>query len=154
MKWRDLLADWGVTKLKLSAGFLDAEFEPTDDVRNAAWEMYIELATRVTTQALPDEAGVDSAALSSLHALFGVTREVLKKYGPRAEKFARVAIAVLNQVLRPFMTRWHGRLDGTGQIPAAQHQVFRDELRQVQKELLDRYIPVLTDLAGVEPLQG
>ena len=53
MKLRELLDKWSLTKLKISAGFLDAEFEANDQDRDAAWSMYVELLTRITTQALP-----------------------------------------------------------------------------------------------------
>ena len=59
MKWRDLLTNWGLTKLQLKAGFVEAEFAPQDADRNAAWELYIELATRVSTQPLPPDEGVE-----------------------------------------------------------------------------------------------
>ena len=154
MKWRDLLADWGVAKLQLSAGFLDLEFAPTDHERRAAWDLYVELATRISTQAIDDAEGVDAAALSSLHALFGVTRGVLKQYGPSAHNFARVAVAVLNQVLRPFLTRWHGRLDDKAQLPPAHRAAFRAELREVQKQLTGNYVCVLAALADVQALQA
>lgn len=153
MKWRDLLADWGVAKLQLSAGFLDLEFAPSDSERRAAWDLYVELATRVSTQAADDGEGVDVAALASLHALFGVTRGVLKQYGPGAQNFARVAIAVLNQVLRPFLTRWHGRIDERGALSAADRAQFRSELRAVQKQLTGNYVRVLAALADVESLE-
>jgi hypothetical protein len=154
MRWRDVLADWGVSKLQLSAGFLDLEFAPTDHERRAAWDLYVELATRISTQPIDDaDAGVDAAALSGLHALFGVTRSVLKQYGPGAQHFARVAIAVLNQVLRPFLTRWHARLGDKGQLPAADRAAFRAELREVQKQLTGNYVGVLAALADVEGLQ-
>ena len=152
MKWRDLLAEWGLTKLQLSTGFLDLEFAPTDQERRAAWDLYVELATRVSTQPFDDAeaVGVDAAAMSSLHALFGVTRGVLKQYGPGAHNFARVAIAVLNQVLRPFLTRWHARLDEKGQLPPAQRAAFRTELREVQLQLTGKYLRALAALAQVE----
>lgn len=151
MKWRDLLADWGLTKLQLSAGFLDLEFAPTDHERRAAWDLYVELATRVATQPLADEDGADGAALSSLHALFGVTRGVLKQYGPGAQNFARVAVAVLNEVLRPFLSRWHPRLDAQGRVPEPERAAFRAELREVQRQLNHDYARVLAALAQVKP---
>jgi hypothetical protein len=153
MKWRDLLAEWGATKLQLSPGFLDLEFAPTDAERRAAWDLYVELATRVSTQSIDDAEGADSAALGGLHALFGVTRGVLKQYGPGAHNFARVAIAVVNQVLRPFVTRWHARFDTKGQLPVAQRAAFRSELRDVQTQLTGDYVRVLAALAQVEDLE-
>lgn len=149
MQWRDLLADWGLNKLKLSAGFLDLEFSPSDEERRAAWDMVVELSTRVATQPLDDREGTDEAALASLHALFGITRGILKQYGPRTQDFARVAIAVLNEVLRPFLSRWHPRLGPTG-LPAAERATFRAELREVQAQLVERYLPALQRIAEVK----
>lgn len=74
MKWRDVLADWGINKLQLKLGFLDMEFGPQDADRNAAWELYVELATRISTQPLPAGLGGDSKALASHFSLFLSTR--------------------------------------------------------------------------------
>lgn len=149
MQWRDLLADWGLTKLKLSAGFLDLEFSPNDEERRAAWDLVVELSTRVATQPLDDREGSDAAAMASLHALFGITRGVLKQYGPRTQDFARVAIAVLNEVLRPFLSRWHPKLDGPAGLPTAHREAFRADLREVQAQLVERYLPALQRIAEV-----
>lgn len=45
--------------------------------RWAAWALYIELKTRITTQALNDDQGLLREALNSLYSLFGSTREIL-----------------------------------------------------------------------------
>jgi len=50
MKLRDFLENWGLSGLKINLGFLEGEFEPQDPDRNAAWELYVELLTRITTQ--------------------------------------------------------------------------------------------------------
>jgi hypothetical protein len=59
MKMRDFLEEWGLSSLKIKAGFLEGEFAPRDPDRDAAWELYIELLTRVTTQYLSPEDGDD-----------------------------------------------------------------------------------------------
>ena len=46
-------------------------------------------------------------ALDSFYALFPVTREILRRRGRGAIAFSKVAIPVLNQVVRPFTARWH-----------------------------------------------
>src|SRR5437773_2480663 len=43
MKRRDFLRKWGLSGLKIKAGFLEGEFVPNDPDREAAWELYIEL---------------------------------------------------------------------------------------------------------------
>jgi hypothetical protein len=43
-----------------------------------------------------------------VYRLFGLTREILKAPGGRhAREFAKIAVVVLNQKVRPFTARWH-----------------------------------------------
>lgn len=107
MKRGDFLREWGLSGLKLTLGFVEAEFAPTGTDRLAAWELYVELLTRITTQPLPDADGDEPTALASVHALFPLTREILRKHGPGSNEFAKLAIPVLNQIIRPFTARWH-----------------------------------------------
>ena len=107
MKWREWLENWSLTSLKIKLYFLDAEWSPRDADRDAAWELYIELLTRITTQPLEREHGVEATALASVHALFGLTREVIKRHGRQCQEFTKLAIVVLNQVVRPFTAKWH-----------------------------------------------
>jgi hypothetical protein len=57
MKWRKWLEKWDMTSLKIKTPFLDMEWEPQDKDKNAAWELYIELLTRITTQPLAQTHG-------------------------------------------------------------------------------------------------
>lgn len=152
MKLRELLDKWSLTKLKISTGFLDAEFQANDQDRDAAWSMYVELLTRITTQALPAEHGDEATALASVHSLFAITREILREPGRRhADKFAKIAIVVLNQKVRPFTAYWHkASLAGAFDDPK-QRERFRAELGEVQV-VLTHYAGLLSDLAGVEDL--
>ena len=52
MKRRDFLERWGLSCLKIKLGFLEGQFNPHDPDREAAWDLYVELLTRVTTQGL------------------------------------------------------------------------------------------------------
>ena len=47
MKMQKLFEDWGMTGLKLNLGFLQTEWEPQVEDAEAAWEMYVELLTRI-----------------------------------------------------------------------------------------------------------
>jgi hypothetical protein len=151
MLWRDVLADWGVSKLQLKLGFLEMAFEPQDADRKAAWELYVELATRISTQPLPDHLGDDAKALASLYTLFQTTRDLMKRYGPGAIHFTRIGIAVLNRVLRPFLTRWHGVINAaTPPSPVTQTE-FRKQLELMRQDML-QYARVLALIAEVEEL--
>ena len=82
--------------------------------RQAAWKLYVELNTRIATQPLETDEGSLREALSSLHAIFGITREILKDAGPGVaqgpDSLGFYAMEVLNQVLRPVLAAWHPAL--------------------------------------------
>lgn len=107
MKWKKWLENWDMTSLKISTGFLDMEWKPQDEDKAAAWALYIELLTRITTQPLPDEDGDEKAALTSVYNLFPLTRKIIKSNGRHCLEFTKIAIVVLNQIVRPFTARRH-----------------------------------------------
>jgi hypothetical protein len=151
MKWRKWLEEWGMSGLKINTGFLEMEWKPMDEDRDAAWELYAELLTRVTTQALPAEDGNEKAALDSVFSLFPTTREIMKRQGRHAREFTKIAIIVLNQIVRPFTAKWHKRqLDGKLQTPE-ERQEFREDLAKLQPRLVT-YAQMLSEMAGVEDL--
>ncbi|MDE2688505.1 MAG: hypothetical protein OXI16_13560 [Chloroflexota bacterium] len=128
---------------------VDVSFENID--RDAAWEMYIEMLTRIVTQPLPSEVGDEQTALESVYSLFGTTREILRRQGRGAIRFSMVAIPVLNQVVRPFTAKWHREnLAGAFDDPTRCIE-FRSELEALQDDLRN-YNRLLADIAGVEDL--
>ncbi len=151
MKWREWLENWSMMSLKINLHFLEAEWAPQDADRDAAWELYIELLTRITTQPLPSEHGDEEAALKSVYELFELTRETIKRHGRLCQEFTRLAIVVLNQIVRPFTAKWH-RLSLKGEFKnAEQCAAFRQELEGFQGKLRE-YTRMLANLAGVEDL--
>jgi len=65
MKRRNFLEQWGLSSLKIGLRFLEGEFAPRGTDHAAAWELYIELLTRVTTQHLAPEDRDEKTALDS-----------------------------------------------------------------------------------------
>lgn len=151
MKWQQWLEKWGMSSLKITPPFLEMEFAPQDYDRNAAWELYIELLTRIATQSLDDEYGDEKTALNSIFSLFDITRQVLKNHSRHCNEFAKIAIVVLNQVIRPFTAKWY-KLSLSGCFDdVEQCKLFRQELSELQIELR-KYTKMLADMAGVEDL--
>ncbi|QEV19304.1 toll/interleukin-1 receptor domain-containing protein [Streptomyces alboniger] len=80
--------------------------------RMAAFDLQVELVSRIGIQQLPADGGSLREALTSLNSLFPFTRDTLHRYsiglrpstGPSVQS---VADQLLNGILRPFMTRWH-----------------------------------------------
>ncbi len=151
MKWSKWLDNWDMTSLKISAGFLDMEWKPQDEDKAAAWALYIELLTRITTQPLPDEHGDEKTALASVHALFGLTREIIKANGRHCLEFTKIAVVVLNQVIRPFTAKWHKKLLAGAFENPVECLAFRQELTALQAKLRN-FTKMLADMAGVEDL--
>ncbi len=151
MRIKDLFEKWGLVGLKVKTPILEMDWEPSDPDKNAAWDLYVELLTRITTQRLPHEHGTEEAALESIHKIFGLTRSTLKARGRKAENFTRIAIIVLNQVIRPFTAKWH-RLSEQGAFgEETKSAEFREELAQLQ-DRLRAYTKLLSELADVEDM--
>lgn len=149
--WRQWLEKWGMSELKINAAFLQMTWRPKDADRDAAWELYAELLTRVTTQALRSGEGTEKAALESVHSIFPTTREVMKRHGREAIEFTKIAVVVLNQVIRPFTSKWHERLLKGAFDTAEGCEEFRRDLAELRPKLL-AYAHMLSDMAGVEDL--
>lgn len=151
MKLKEWVDEWSMTSLKIKLGFLETEWQPHDVDKDAAWELYIELLTRITTQNLSPDEGDEQVALESIYSLFGLTRDIVKRQGRHCINFAKIAIPVLNQVVRPFTAKWHGlSLQGAFDDPD-QCGEFRQDLSELQ-QVLRIYTKMLADMADVEDL--
>src|SRR5262249_26016260 len=105
--------------------------QPGSEIEKAhqvvAWKLFVELSTRITTQSLydadqqgrPHPAGLLSEALDSLHSAFTSCRDQLKE-SHATQPFLRQnggltlegsVLRILNEGLRPFLARWHPRLE-------------------------------------------
>ena len=110
-----------------------------------------ELITRVSTQKLAPEHGDEKTALDSVYSLFDITRDILHKNGMKCNDFTKVAIIVLNQVVRPFTAKWH-KLSIAGAFSHLEEcKSFRTELEELQIKLRG-YTRLLASMAKVEDL--
>ena len=151
MKLKEWLNKWHMDSLKINAKFLELELKFEEADKKAAWELYIELITRTTTQHLPVEHGIEITALESVHKIFDLTRVIIKENGRKCFEFTKIAIVVLNQVIRPFAAKWH-KLSSEGAFnDKKQCKKFRKELASLQVDLR-KYTQMLSDMAGVEDL--
>jgi hypothetical protein len=153
VKIKKLFENWDMTRLKINLIFLESEWEPKVCDSEAAWEMYVELLTRIATQRLPDDAGMESSALESVYSLFGITRGILREHGRDSIGFAKIAIIVLNQVIRPFTARWHKLSEEGAFADKEQCLLFREELNLLQANL-NNYMGMLAEIAGIEEISA
>jgi len=111
----------------------DDGLKPSSD-QAAAQQFLTELRTRISTQPLPYQYGVEAQALTSMWEVFHQARDAIEK-NPGFEQFAAKTTHVLNMVVRPLTGKWHrafeeGRLNGRDGADE-----FRGELQGVQEEL-------------------
>src|SRR5436190_15007525 len=112
--WTDKLKEFGCDDLFVASSefatksppFGNNEWKPAPADKKAAWELYTEIRTRITTQPLAYRHGDEETALTSIYDIFGLTREAVKK-NVGCTHFATLAIHVLNVHIRPFTAYWH-----------------------------------------------
>jgi len=146
-------------------------WEPNDDERKAAWELHVELVTRIAVVPLGTEEGLMREALTSMYSLFATTREILRRYGPDVAEpkpdgqysFGVLAVAMLNYALRPTLARWHpaledweatrptGRSHGEHERAWDRAQEFRAAL-DAARDVLAQYARLMADACGVPDL--
>lgn len=165
-----------LSKVTVKLPGIEGEWVADRAQQTAAWEMYVELITRIAVQPLAANEGLLREALSSLHTLFGETRRILRAYGPGVAtperkkflSFGAIAVDALNVWLRPFLAKWHPRLeDHESRRPVgksvAQHEqdwgengAAAAELRVALEKLRGklRYADLLAEVCGVPSLHS
>jgi len=109
---------------------MNETLELTPD-QQAAHYFLTELRTRILTQPLPYQYGIEARALESMWEIFAQARTAIQKY-PGCEAFADKVTELLNVHLRPVTAKWHrpfieGQLDSRDGADA-----FRKDLLDVQ----------------------
>jgi pimeloyl-ACP methyl ester carboxylesterase len=144
---------------------------PDREEKTAAWELYVELVTRISVVELQPSEGLLREALSSLYSLFQTTRSILTAHGPGIAvpkgngqlSFGYLAVAMLNLGIRPVVAKWQPLLlhwessRATDISPLEHEQRWPEsaELRRVLNELrtvLIQYADTLARVAGVPSL--
>jgi hypothetical protein len=122
--------------ITLPDAVLEREWKPSDEDRAAAWDLYTELRTRITTQPLRYRDGDEATALTSLYELFKATRDLLHKYQRKCSHFATLSVFMLNHELRPFTARWHKLKEASALDRQDGCRIFRHELLQLQAKMV------------------
>jgi hypothetical protein len=137
----------------------------------AAWELYVELVTRISVAELKPDEGLLRESLTSLYTIFTVTRDILRRHGPSVAKpkpgsdvsFGYLAIHILNYGIRPVLAKWHPLLldyehDKPPSVSVFDHErqwEQAEELRRILNEtrlVLMEYTNLLAQVAGIPHL--
>lgn len=149
-------------------GSITGVWKPDEHEQDAAWELYIELTTRISVAELSPSDGLLRESLSSLYGIFTTTRQLLRQYGPRVARpkeengisFGYLAITMLNYVLRPVLAKWHPLLldyeykrdAATSPLEHEQAWERANELRTALnnvRSLLMQYTNLLADISHI-----
>lgn len=154
-------------KLSIAGFELQGTLEYNAAAQEAAWKIYIELTTRVSGNDLAAGTGIIRESLNSLYAAFGSMRDTLKSAGPELAKppathrqwtVASLLLNIMNDRLRPFLSKWHPLLQEyekarpenvapfTYEQAWNQNASFRQELTDLLTGLKS-YIAALKDIA-------
>lgn len=149
--------------MAVNAGHAGTSAE-ADAERSAAFAIQIQLSTRVGARTLGRDEGILREALTSLHAMFAITRGVLAEYDlavGRPAQLRTLTERMLDEVLRPFLDRWHPALTayeeqrGDGVDPVAHERAwveraqFRTELRALAGPLTE-INEALAEISGTD----
>ncbi len=153
---------WHLRKLSLNLpfGLGGAEVEISQVQAQAAWSLYVELTTRIAVQPLTSETGLAREALNSLYSLFSSTRDVLKHAGPDVadgpQSLGPLAIKILNDGLRPFISRWHPAIHRfeLQAGPNGDEANWPDRVKfyeefEINRQELAKYSEMLARIAGI-----
>lgn len=145
-------------------GWVSVTLEPNDVERQAAWKLYVELATRVGSQPFDRSTGSLRAVLESLYGVFVLTRTILREAGPDVahteNSFGPIAIGFLTEVLAPFLLKWNEPLreyeaQRKPEISSVGHEHHWDRYADMCRDFddlrptIEGYVNALAGIAGV-----
>jgi hypothetical protein len=160
--------EWQITEIEMEFVGQKWKFANSGSQRRVAWLLFVEATTRVATQSMAQDEGDDSIALRSLYDFFQSTRKAIGETGPtkllpsgqnNLETVESFALAMLNQDLRPFLSKWHPSWDkwrskntdcSSGDWPF--HKEFRKELAMLQSKVRER-AKGFAKIAGVSDVE-
>lgn len=146
--------DWQITEIEVETLGQKWKLANSGAQRRVAWALFVEIATRIATQPMSDADGDNGIALKSLYDLFQYTRKSITAMEPTRmlsshrgsfDTVETYALAMLNQDLRPFLSKWHPLWDAwRRENPDAacsswdRHTAFRTDLRVLQTQIRGR----------------
>jgi hypothetical protein len=107
--------DFELDEAEFGFGQQKIKLRPNDDDRQIAYKIWVELSTRKIGLPIDLEQDVISEVYDSWHTFFTVTRELIKDVPVRkyqrdsTAKIIGLSIEVLNEGLRPHLTKWQAR---------------------------------------------
>lgn len=156
-------------EIKIDAFGIEGKLFPFATNQKFAWKLYIELATRVTSKPLQSGNGIYREALNSIYDVFKQARISLSEADPSIGQkrnaneltVLNITLNVLNDHLRPFLSKWHPQLQSheamnTRMLAVYDHEQLWTQKNQFELELnnlsngLTQYVKELAKIADID----
>lgn len=135
----DKTHDFELNEAEFGLGQQKIKIKANDDDRQIAYKIWVELSTRKIGLLIDLEQDVITEVYDSWHTFFSVTRELIKdvpvkKYQrDSTEKIVRLSIEVLNEGLRPHLTKWQARFRRWYEHQSVQSSCSLSSPQEIQK---------------------
>lgn len=112
---RQSFRNFEIDETQIGVGDQKLSFRPNRTDRQIAYAIWIEVSTRKIGLPISFEDDVISEIYDSWYSFFGVTRELIKQIpvqklnSKSTRTILRLSVDVLNQGLRPHLTKWQAR---------------------------------------------
>lgn len=109
------LSEFEIDSAEMGIGDAKFTFKPNDTDRQIAYSIWVELSTRKIGLPIDPDDDVITEIYDSWYSFFGVTREMIKDIpvskvrGDSTSKIVDLSVEVLNEGLRPHLTKWQAR---------------------------------------------
>jgi hypothetical protein len=120
---------------------LQGVWNPNSAEQAGAWDIVVELVTRISVVGLSADEGRLDSALASYAAIFGVGRAALQRHGPTVAEerrgelsLATIVAHLLNRVIRPVTAWWHPRVSQLDDEQSAKLRATLAELSRLTTE--------------------
>lgn len=154
IRYRNLFQKFEIDQAEVGIGTNKLKLLINDTDRQIAYKIWVELSTRKIGLPIDLEHDVISEVYDSWHTFFTVTRELVKdvpvnKFRRKeTEEIVRLSIGVLNDGLRPHLTKWQARFR-RWYGNATEHSDFIDQSPQEIQQKYPKYDELQADLLAV-----
>lgn len=155
MRWLILRRRPGYTprtvSLSLPFGLGSVTYDISDDEREAAWQLYVQLKTRKAAIPFDTDNDLIVEVLDSLYELVTVTRDLLLHLpvqNSESHALSDMMLRVLNDGLRPYLTKWQAdfRRWWEFEIQQPNHRALRPQMVQKAFPHYDQLVQDLMEM--------
>jgi len=142
------VSDFELNEAEFGLGQQKIKLKANDDDRQMAYKIWVELSTRKIGLPIDLEQDVVTEVYDSWHAFFSVTRELIKDVPVRkyqrdsTAKIVPLSIEVLNEGLRPHLTKWQARFRRW-----YEHTAKKEDFGNTAPQEIQRQFPAFAELA-------